>query len=45
MRSWFLPPDLPPGEVYWTSFRRVPRSSLGPDLSKIFVGAEGAFGG
>ena len=35
---------VPPGEVYWTSFRRVPRSSPGPDLSKVFVGAEGAFG-
>jgi FAD/FMN-containing dehydrogenase len=35
---------LPDGEVVWTGNRSTPRSSVGADLSRIFIGAEGAFG-
>jgi len=35
---------LPSGEVVWTRKRDTPRSSVGPDLSKLFIGAEGSFG-
>jgi len=35
---------LPSGEVVWTRKRNTPRSSVGPDLSKLFLGAEGSFG-
>jgi alkyldihydroxyacetonephosphate synthase len=35
---------LPSGEVAWTRRRGAPRSSVGPDLSRIFLGAEGSLG-
>jgi alkyldihydroxyacetonephosphate synthase len=35
---------LPDGEVVWTRNRSTPRTSVTPDLSKLFIGAEGAFG-
>jgi len=35
---------LPSGEVIWTRRRGAPRSSVGPDLSRLFLGAEGALG-
>ena len=35
---------LPTGEVIWTRRRGAPRSSVGPDLSRLFLGAEGALG-
>ena len=35
---------LPTGEIVWTRKRGVPRSSVGPDLSRLFLGAEGTFG-
>ena len=35
---------LPTGEVVWTRKRGTPRSSVGPDLSRLFLGAEGTFG-
>jgi alkyldihydroxyacetonephosphate synthase len=35
---------LPSGEVIWTRRRGVPRSSVGPDLSRLFLGAEGSLG-
>ncbi len=35
---------LPSGEIVWTRKRGAPRSSVGPDLSKLFLGAEGSLG-
>jgi len=35
---------LPNGDVIWTRHRSTPRSSVTPDLSRLFIGAEGAFG-
>ena len=34
----------PSGEVVWTRKRGAPRSSVGPDLSRLFLGAEGSLG-
>ena len=35
---------LPSGDAIWTRRRGAPRSSVGPDLSRIFLGAEGSLG-
>lgn len=35
---------LPSGEVVWTRRRGAPRSSVGPDMSRLFLGAEGSLG-
>jgi len=35
---------LPTGEVTWTRKRGAPRSAVGPDLSRLFLGAEGSLG-
>ena len=35
---------LPTSEVIWTRNRGAPRSSVGPDLSRLFIGAEGSLG-
>jgi alkyldihydroxyacetonephosphate synthase len=35
---------LSSGEVVWTRRRGAPRSSVGPDLSRLFLGAEGSLG-
>lgn len=35
---------LPDGEVLWTRYRSSPRSSVGPDFSRLLIGAEGVFG-
>ena len=35
---------LPTGDVVWTRKRGAPRSSVGPDLSRLFLGAEGSLG-
>lgn len=35
---------LPSGEVVWTRRRGAPRSSVGPDLGRLFLGAEGSLG-
>lgn len=35
---------LPSGEVVWTRKTGVPRSSVGPDLCRLFIGAEGSLG-
>jgi len=35
---------LPSGEVTWTRRRGSPRSSMGPELSRLFIGGEGSFG-
>jgi alkyldihydroxyacetonephosphate synthase len=35
---------LPSGEVVWTRNRGAPRSAVGPDISRLFLGAEGSLG-
>jgi alkyldihydroxyacetonephosphate synthase len=35
---------IPSGDVLWTRMTGSPRSSMGPDLSRLFIGAEGSLG-